>query len=120
MEDQDLRIRFEQAGYRIRFVPEATVDHPARRQPKGDRLGAYREAEVRFMYKHGSRRPVGPELLRKIVRYRLGVIRDTPKSLDSARAAWSLMREFSHVAAHLRAWEARYAAEFPPPRAGKP
>jgi len=120
MEDQDLRIRFEQAGYRIRFVREATVDHPPRRQPDGGRLGAHREAEVRFMYKHGARRPVGPALLRKIARYRLGVIRHTPKSFDSMRAAWSLTREFSHVAVHLRAWEARYAAEFPPVRAAKP
>ncbi len=120
MEDQDLRIRFEQAGYRIRFVREATVDHPPRRQPDGGRLGAHREAEVRFMYKHGARRPVGPALLRRIARYRLGVIRHTPKSFDSMRAAWSLTRELSHVAVHLRGWEARYAAEFPPVRAAKP
>jgi GT2 family glycosyltransferase len=117
MEDQDLRIRFEAAGYGIRFVREAVVDHPPRRQPSLARLGAYREAEVRFMYKHGSRRPVRAELLRKVVRYRLGVIRDTPKSFDSVRACWSLLREALHVAIHVRAWEARYAAEFPPERA---
>jgi GT2 family glycosyltransferase len=113
MEDQDLRLRLEAAGHRIRFVRDAVVDHPPRRQPNGARLGAYREAEVHFMYKHGFRRPVAGELCRTIARYRLGVIRDAPKSLDTLRALWSLIRELGFVARHVGAWEARYAAEYP-------
>src|SRR3990172_2177370 len=58
-------------------------------------------------------------LLRTIVRYRLGVIHHTPKSLDSVGALWSLAREVVHVMRRVASWEARYAAEFPdtPPRA---
>ncbi|HLA91209.1 MAG TPA: glycosyltransferase [Gemmatimonadaceae bacterium] len=118
MEDQDLRLRLE-ATCRIRFVRGAVVNHPPRRQPGGARLGAYREAEVRYLYKHGAARPVAPALLRTIVRYRLGVIHHTPKSLDSVGALWSLAREVVHVMRRVASWEARYAAEFPdtPPRA---
>jgi GT2 family glycosyltransferase len=115
MEDQDLRLRLEAMGERIRFVPDAVVNHPPRRQPGGRRLGAYREAEVRFLYKHGAPRPVRGRLLATIARYRLGVIRTTPKSLDTFRALWSLAGEMGYVLAHVGAWERRSAAEFPAP-----
>ena len=113
MEDQDFRVRLEAARYRIRFVPEAVVNHPPRRQPNGSRLGAYREAEVRFLYKHGAPRPVRAGLLAKVARYRLGVIRNSPKSFDSVRALWSLAAELGHVLAHVDEWERRSAAVFP-------
>jgi glycosyltransferase involved in cell wall biosynthesis len=118
MEDQDLRVRLE-ATSRIKFVPAAVVNHPPRRQPPGAVLGAWREAEVRFLYKHGAPRPVANALFRTIVRYRLGVIRSTPKSLDTVLALWSLARELGHVFWRVREWEERYAAEFPelPPKA---
>ena len=113
MEDQDLRVRLLAYGG-IQFVRDAVVDHPPRRQPGGARLGAYREAEVRFLYKHGAPRPVARALYRNIVRYRLGVIRSTPKSLDTAGALWSMVCELSHVARHIGAWERAAAREFPP------
>lgn len=113
MEDQDMRVRLLANG-EIRFVRDAVVDHPPRRQPGGARLGAYREAEVRFLYKHGAPRPVARALYRQIVRYRLGVIRSTPKSLDTIGALWSLGRELAFVARHVGAWERASAAEFPP------
>jgi GT2 family glycosyltransferase len=113
MEDQDLRVRLHAAGERMLFVRDAVVNHPPRRQPDGSRLGAYREAEVRYMYKHGARRPVRAELYEKIVRYRLGVIRNTPKSFDSVIALWSLARELWYVATHIGGWERTSAREFP-------
>ena len=115
MEDQDLRLRLAAAERRTRFVRDALVNHPPRRQAGGRRLGAYREAEVRFLYKHGAPRPVRRRLLAKIARYRLGVIRDTPKSLDSLRALWSLCVEIGYVLVHVGAWERHGAAEFPSP-----
>ncbi|MBI3568265.1 MAG: glycosyltransferase family 2 protein [Gemmatimonadetes bacterium] len=117
MEDQDLRIRLASLGP-IRFVRDAVVDHPPRRQSSGARLGAYRESEVRFMYKHGAPRPVAAALLRTIVRYRLGVIRSTPRSLDTIGAFWSLARELAYVRGHVASWERASAAEFPPPSGG--
>jgi GT2 family glycosyltransferase len=113
MEDQDFRERLTRAGTTIRFVPDAVVDHPPRRQPPGTRLGAYRESEVLFLYKHGAPRPVRARLLETIVRYRLGVIRSTPKSLDSLRALWSLAQELWVVWHAIAGWEATYAARYP-------
>jgi hypothetical protein len=68
------------------------------------------------MYKRGVARPVWPLLLRKIARHKLNVIRDTPKSVDTLIAFGSLARELWYTARHVRAWEAKYAAEFPGPR----
>ena len=115
-EDQDLRVRLMAAGFKMVFVRDAVVDHPPRRQPPGARLGAYREAEVRFMYKHGAPRPVRHALLRKVVRYRLGVIRDTPKSLDSIRALASMVSELRYIRRHIGRWEEQNAALFPATR----
>lgn len=112
MEDTDLRVRFESGGVRSAFVPEAVVNHPPRRQPDGARLGAYRAAEVRFHVKHYGRPEARRALLARIVRYRLGVIRDTPKSLDTVLALWSIVRELVHVLAHAGAWERAALAEF--------
>lgn len=114
MEDQDLRVRLRGAGHSILFVREAVVDHPPRRQPSGNRLGEYRSAEVRYLYKHGAPRPVCRALLWKIIRYRLGVIRNTPKSFDTLSALGSLVQEVVYVLKRVRAWEELYAAEFPP------
>jgi len=112
MEDQDLRVRLEAAGIRPRFVRDAVVNHPPRRQPGGARLGAYREAEVRFHVKHHRRAEARAALLGRVVRYRLGVMRDTPKSADTIVALWSLVREVAHVVAHVGAWERAAHAEF--------
>ncbi len=116
MEDQDLRLRLHAAGERILFVREAIVNHPPRRQPSGDRLGAYRESEVRYLYKHGAARPVRAHLYARIIRYRIGVIRNTPKSFDSVFAFWSLVRELWYVYTHIGGWESTAAAEFPAQR----
>ena len=113
MEDQDLRVRLHLAGERTLFVREAVVNHPPRRQPNGSRLGAYREAEVRYLYKHGAPRPVCAQLYLGILRYRIGVIRNTPKSFASVLALWSLAQELWHVLAHIEEWESKSAAEFP-------
>lgn len=112
MEDQDLRVRLEQAGALRVFVPGAVVNHPPRRQPDGARLGAYRESEVRFHVKHFGHPERRGALLARLVRYRLGVIRDTPKSRDTAAALWSLAREVAHVVRHVGAWERAAQAEF--------
>jgi GT2 family glycosyltransferase len=112
-EDQDLRDRLLGAGFKMVFVRDAVVNHPPRRVPSGARLGEYREADVRYMYKHGAARPVWPLLLRKIARHKLNVIRDTPKSLDTLLAFGSLARELWYTMRHVHAWETRYAAEFP-------
>jgi hypothetical protein len=107
MEDTDLRVRLEEAKTRRAFVPSAVVNHPPRRQPPGARLGAYREAEVQYHVKHHGRPEDRGALLTRVVRYRLGVIRDTPKSFDTLLALASLAGEVAHVVTHVGAWERR-------------
>ncbi len=113
MEDQDLRERLLAAGFKMVFVRDAVVNHPPRRLPNGAKLGAYRESDVRYMYKFGAARPVWPLLMRKIARHKFNVIRDTPKSFDTLMAYGSLARELLYTARHVRGWEKKYAAEFP-------
>ncbi len=112
MEDQDLRVRLDAAGAARAWVPEAVVNHPPRRQPRGARLGAYRESEVRFHVKHYGHPEARRSLYWRTVRYRLGVMRDTPKSFDTVAALWSLGAELAHVARHVGEWERRACAEF--------
>lgn len=113
MEDADMRERLRAAGHRITWVPEARVDHPPRRQPGGATLGAYREAEVRYLYKHGAPRPVGWRLVRTITLDRLVNIRTRPKGVDSLAALWQLAVELWYVMRHMAAWERASGAEFP-------
>lgn len=113
MEDADLRERLRAAGETLTWVSEARVDHPPRRLPPGTRLGAYREAEVRYLYKHGAPRPVRWRLMRNIALSRLVNIRARPKGVDSLLALWALVAELWHVARHAAAWERASAQEFP-------
>jgi hypothetical protein len=93
-------------------VRDAVVNHPPRRQPDGNRLGAYRASEVRFHVKHFGAAEPRATLLARVARYRLGVIRDTPKSADTLAALWSLQQELVHVVTHVAAWEREALAEF--------
>jgi GT2 family glycosyltransferase len=112
MEDQDLRERLTAAGVRIRWVPEAVVDHPPRRQPSGRTLGLLRAAEVRYLVKHGAPTPLRWRLLRGIASLRVGIVRSLPWSGDSLRALASLARELWTVQVHLAAWERAARQEF--------
>ncbi len=118
MEDADLRERLRAAGQTIAWVPEACVDHPPRRLPSGTRMGEYRAAEVRFLYKYGARRPVRWRLIRGIALSRLVNIRSRSKGLDSLLALWALGAELWHVLWHAAAWERASAREFPQERRG--
>ena len=116
MEDADLRERLRAAGQKLTWVSEARVNHPPRRLPSGVRLGAYREAEVRYLYKHGAPRPVRWRLMRDIVLSRLVNIRARPKGVDSLLALGALAAELWYVARHAAAWERASAREFPAER----
>lgn len=118
MEDADLRERLRAAGKTLTWVREACVDHAPRRLPSGTRLGTYREAEVRYLYKHGAPRPVRRRLMRDIALSRLVNIRARPKGLDSLLALWALVAELWHLAWHAASWERASAREFPRERPG--
>jgi GT2 family glycosyltransferase len=113
MEDADLRERLRAAGHALTWVPEARVDHPPRRLPSGTRMGEFRAAEVRFLYKHGAPRPVRWRLVRNVVLSRLVNIRARPKGLDSLLALWALAAEVWHIVRRAPDWEREGAREFP-------
>lgn len=113
MEDADIRERLRATGHALVWVADAIVDHPPRRLPSGTQMGAYRAAEVRYLYKHGAPRPVWRRLIRSIIASRLVNIRARPKGVDSLLAVWALAAEACHVALHARAWEREGAREFP-------
>ena len=115
MEDQDLRERLRRSGAKIAWVPEAVVDHPPRRQPPGQKLGLLREAEVRYLYKHGWTKPLRWQLTKRIARLRLGIIRSLPVSVDTVLALLSLAAELLVVEKNLTEWERKARAEFPKP-----
>ena len=116
MEDADLRERLRAAGHALTWVPDARVDHPPRRLPSGTRMGAYREAEVRFLYKYGAPRPVRWRLIWNFTLSRLVNVRARPKGLDSLLALWALGAEVWYVLRHGAAWERASAREFPAER----
>ena len=113
MEDADLRERLLAAGEKLTWVGEARVDHPPRRLPSGARLGATREAEVRYFYKHGASRPVRWRMMRDIALSRLVSIRTHPKGVDSLLALGALAAELWHMLRHAASWERASAREFP-------
>lgn len=113
MEDADLRERLRAAGHTLSWVPEARVDHPPRRLPSGTRMGEYRAAEVRYLYKHGAPRPVRWRMMWNVTLSRLVNIRARPKGADSLRALWALGAELWHIVRHGAAWERAGAREFP-------
>lgn len=116
MEDADLRERLRAAGHALTWVGTAVVDHPPRPQPSGTRMGAYRAAEVRYLYKHGAPRPVRWRMMQGLLMSRLVNIRTRPKSFDSLAALWALVAELWHVARHAAAWERAGEREFPAER----
>lgn len=52
MEDKDLQVRLEIAGFKIQFVPDASVIHPWRIMSKGKTLAIREESFVYYCAKH--------------------------------------------------------------------
>ncbi|MBA3672048.1 MAG: glycosyltransferase, partial [Gemmatimonadaceae bacterium] len=103
MEDADFRDRVVAAGHHIRFVPEATVDHPPRRLPWGTRLARIHRASVLYMVLHPPKRSL-VWFVRKEIHMRLRSVIGTRKSLDTLSALTSLPVELMAIATQWRAW----------------
>ena len=103
MEDADLRERIRSAAVRMRFVPEATVDHPPRRLAWGARRAASMQADVLYMVLHPPVRPL-PVFLAGWLRSRLSRVRRLPLSLDSLSDLVSLVVELATIVRRWRGW----------------
>ena len=104
MEDADLQARLLKAGFMIRFVPGADVDHPPRPLPWGATLARVHESSVLHMTLHGPRRGL-PWYLQNQTRARLSRIVRESKSLDTLSALVSLPVELGVIALHWREWQ---------------
>jgi len=109
MEDADLRLRLLKAGYMIRFVPSAEIDHPPRALAWGSRLARVHESSVLHMELHGPVRGL-PWYLVNHSRARLSRIVREQKSVDTLSALASLPVELTSIALQWRGWQHRARA----------
>lgn len=116
MEDADLQSRLQKAGYMIRFVPSAEIDHPPRPLPWGTQLARVHESSVLHMALHGPRRGLlwylGTHSLARLSR----IVRAN-KSLDTLSAFGSMLVELGAIAVHWRSWRAKAQTLASGPRA---
>lgn len=105
MEDVDFRERLRAAGMTVRFVPEASVDHPPRRLPWGWRLARMHRATMLYMVLHPPVQSL-PWFLQNQLRARVSRIVRMPKSRDSLIALSSVPFELAAIAWHWRGWKA--------------
>lgn len=106
MEDADLQARLQKAGYMIRFVPSAEIDHPPRPMAWGTKLARVHEASVLHMELHGPVRGL-PWYLVNQTRARLSRIVREHKSVDTLSALVSLPVELTSIALQWRGWKVR-------------
>ena len=106
MEDADLQARLQKAGFMIRFVPAAEVDHPPRPMPWGAMLARIHESSVLHMTLHGPWRGL-PWYLQNQTRARLSRIVREDKSIDTLSALLSLPVELGAIALHWREWRTK-------------
>jgi GT2 family glycosyltransferase len=109
MEDADLQSRLQKAGYMIRFVPAAEIDHPPRVMAWGARLARIHEASVLHMVLHGPVRGLAWYLVNQ-ARARLSRIARGRKSVDTLSALLSLPVELASIAWQWRGWNVRARA----------
>ena len=111
VEDTDLRERLEQHGENRKFVEDAIVDHPPRRQPSGRRLGEKYQANVQYWYKTGHRGSFFVPFL-KHIKHRIYMIRQFRFSKDFLLALLTLAVEACFIAARLPRWQRQFEAAY--------
>lgn len=108
LEDVDLRERIKLTNNVFLFVEQAVIDHPPKRLPWGDKLGASHESEVFYWRKFGERYKFKKYLLFLILKVRLKKVFNYPLSLDSFLALVSLFVELIYVIYKMNIWHKKY------------
>ena len=108
MEDVDLRERIKLAGYSFVFVEAAVVDHPPKRLPWGNRLGALHECEVFYWHQKRGQPLSRIHLLHQITKVRTRAILTYSPSWDSLQAIVSFIIEVLYVLIRLNSWYKKY------------
>lgn len=107
-EDVEFFHRVKQTGTAWRFVSEAIVDHPTRRQALGIAAGRLWASHVLLWYKAGNRLPAWRWLPLLLLKNRIREITQFPFSRDSVIAFGSMWIEFGYALFRLPEWERKY------------
>jgi GT2 family glycosyltransferase len=107
-EDMDFSDRLHVNNIPSRFIPDALVDHPVRRQSLGWRAGAKWKYRVLLWYKQGHELPAWRWLPVHLLKVRIRQVLDFPFSRDSFVAFGSIALEFAAVLCQLSSWEHQY------------
>ena len=108
MEDIDFRKRIQQSESVFKFIENAVVDHPPRRLPWGNKLGASHESTFMYWRKVEKHQNITLKLLYTIFRFRIKAIMSHSISLDTFRSLLSFIVEFTYVALNVNVWDRKY------------
>lgn len=103
LEDNDLAHRIRKICSWI-FVDNAIVMHPPRRMPAGKVLAWHHYYDIYYFNKINRRFSLFSITI-MVIKTRLVVIRDRPKSIDSVRALFSLLNEVFIIISNYRSWK---------------
>ncbi len=107
MEDVDFRERILEGGYSFPFVRDAVVDHPPRKRPWGDKMGAYQESSFYYFRKKGET-DITYKILRSATMSRLRAIKRHPLTFDSVLCFLSLLSQLYYIMRHVPEWGQKY------------
>ena len=107
-EDVEFFERVRLSGINWRFVPDAVIDHPARRRRLGWHAGSKWKNRVLLWYKQGHRMSTWRWLPVHLLKVRIRQVLAFPFSCDSLVAYGSIALEFAAVICQLSSWEDEY------------
>jgi len=108
MEDVDLRERIKLNGCLIKFVDNAVIDHPPKKNPLGYQLGAMHESEFYYWYQKKHQQLSVLYLLIQVIKARLRLIFKCPKNRETIFAIYQLFREIIYVIMNATKWIKKY------------
>lgn len=104
-EDTDLSARLLRAGYTVKFLPEAAVEHPIRRMPDAAKLAKRWEGKVIFAFDQGAPwHTVGWRLPLHVLRVIQSRFRDQPWCAENRRAVVVFFAEWLLVLWQTPGW----------------
>ncbi|WP_397382164.1 glycosyltransferase family 2 protein [Prosthecobacter sp.] len=104
-EDTDLSARLSSAGYSVKFLPEASVEHPIRLMPNAHRLAKRWEGKVIFAFDQGAPwLTISWRLPWHVLRVIQSRFRNQPWSRENRRALALFLGELLLVIYHTPAW----------------
>lgn len=113
-EDTDFRERIKHLGHKMKFVPEALVDHPPRRSRIGQAAGRMHESEIRMWYKTGNQTSgnISKRIVKNILWQSFHRARRYPFSGDTILYFGHALVELIYTLRYLKDWHQKYRDSF--------